>query len=66
MRGSGAFSLEEANEYIKIGVLNGLFVLGRSVGLIGHFIDQNRLKQGLYRHPTEDISYIVNQDLKMN
>ena len=26
---------EEANEYIEIGALNGLFVLGRSVGFIG-------------------------------
>ncbi len=58
LRSCGAFTLEEANEYIKMGVLNGLFVLGRSIGFIGHYIDQNRLKQGLYRHPTEDISYI--------
>jgi len=26
---------EEANEYIEIGALNGLFVLGRSIGFIG-------------------------------
>jgi len=26
---------EEANEYIDIGALNGLFVLGRSIGFIG-------------------------------
>lgn len=26
---------EEANEYIEMGALNGLFVLGRSVGFIG-------------------------------
>eukprot|EP00457_Paulinella_chromatophora_P005398 gb/GEZN01005415.1/.p1 GENE.gb/GEZN01005415.1/~~gb/GEZN01005415.1/.p1 ORF type:complete len:539 (-),score=36.84 gb/GEZN01005415.1/:191-1768(-) len=58
LRGSGVFSLDEANEYIQMGVLNGLFVLGRSIGFIGHWIDQNRLKQGLYRHPTEDISYM--------
>ena len=30
----------------------------RSIGFTGHFLDQKRLKQGLYRHPTEDISYI--------
>ncbi len=42
-----------------MGVLNGLFVLGRSIGFIGHWIDQNRLKQPLYRHPTDDISYIT-------
>jgi len=65
LRGSGAFALEEANEYVKMGVLNGLFVLGRSIGFIGHYIDQLRLKQGLYRHPTEDISYLVDQHLEL-
>lgn len=60
LRSSGAFTLEESQEYIEMGTLNGLFVLGRSIGFIGHFLDQNRLKQGLYRHPTEDISYLTN------
>lgn len=40
---------------MKTGVLNGLFVLGRSIGFIGHHIDQKRLKQPLYRHPADDI-----------
>lgn len=62
LRHSGAFSLEEAEEYLKIGVLNGLFVVGRSIGFVGHFVDQKRLKQGLYRHPWDDISYIVGMD----
>ena len=39
-----------------MGVLNGLFILGRSVGLIAHHLDQKRLKTGLYRHPWDDIS----------
>jgi ATP citrate (pro-S)-lyase len=50
---------EQADEYIKIGALNGLFVLGRSIGLIGHYLDQKRLKQGLYRHPWDDIAYML-------
>jgi len=50
---------EEADEYIKMGALNGLFVLGRSIGLIGHHLDQKRLKQGLYRHPWDDIAYML-------
>lgn len=25
---------------------------------VGHYLDQKRLKQGLYRHPWDDISYI--------
>ncbi|KAI9140660.1 citrate synthase-like protein [Paraphysoderma sedebokerense] len=62
LRYSGAFTREEADEILKIGTLNGLFVLGRSIGFIGHFLDQKRLKQGLYRHPWDDISYLVGQD----
>ncbi|KAJ2703917.1 ATP citrate lyase subunit 1 [Coemansia sp. IMI 203386] len=58
LRHSGAFSREEADEYARIGTLNGLFVLARSIGFIGHYLDQKRLKQGLYRHPWDDISYL--------
>lgn len=58
MRSCGAFSNEEADELVKNGCLNGLFVLGRSMGFIGHYLDQKRLKQGLYRHPWDDISYL--------
>ncbi|KXN82778.1 ATP-citrate synthase, partial [Leucoagaricus sp. SymC.cos] len=55
LRDSGAFTPEEADEYIKIGTLNGLFVLGRSIGFVGHHLDQKRLKAPLYRHPADDI-----------
>ncbi len=63
LRTCGAFNREEADDLIANGVLNGLFVLGRSIGLIGHFVDQKRLKQPLYRHPTEDISYVSSLNL---
>lgn len=49
---------ETADQYVKMGALNGLFVLGRSIGLMGHYLDQNRLKQPLYRHPWDDIAYM--------
>ncbi|KAG6836412.1 hypothetical protein H0H93_008213 [Arthromyces matolae] len=55
LRDSGAFTPEEADEYIRIGTLNGLFVLGRSIGFIGHHLDQKRLRAPLYRHPADDI-----------
>eukprot|EP00916_Digyalum_oweni_P011126 GHVL01018485.1.p1 GENE.GHVL01018485.1~~GHVL01018485.1.p1 ORF type:complete len:1093 (+),score=261.77 GHVL01018485.1:69-3347(+) len=55
----GAFSDSEARDYISCGCINGLFVLGRSIGFIGHFLDQKRLKQGLYRHDADDISYVL-------
>uniref|UniRef100_A0A182NPW4 ATP-citrate synthase n=1 Tax=Anopheles dirus TaxID=7168 RepID=A0A182NPW4_9DIPT len=59
LRNCGSFTSEEAQEYINIGAINSLFVLGRSIGFIGHYMDQKRLKQGLYRHPWDDISYVL-------
>lgn len=59
LRSCGSFTAEEAQEYIDIGALNAIFVLGRSMGFIGHYLDQLRLKQGLYRHPWDDISYVL-------
>lgn len=59
LRSSNLFTPEEAQDYIDMGALNGLFVLGRTVGFIGHFLDQKRLRQGLYRHPWDDISYVL-------
>jgi ATP citrate (pro-S)-lyase len=50
---------KEADEYIQMGALNGLFVVGRTIGLTAHFLDQKRLKQGLYRHPWDDIAYMT-------
>jgi len=60
MLSCGCFSEQEAEQYIEMGTLNALFVLGRSIGFIGHFLDQKRLNQGLYRHPTDDIAYMLN------
>ncbi|MDD4580316.1 MAG: citrate/2-methylcitrate synthase [Methanothrix sp.] len=59
MSSCGAFSKEEINEVVKLGYLNGLFALGRSIGLIGHILDQKRLGSRLYRHPTDDIAYMM-------
>ncbi|KAG2261086.1 hypothetical protein Bca52824_068165 [Brassica carinata] len=57
LAGSGMFTKQEIYEIVQIGYLNGLFVLARSIGLIGHTFDQKRLKQPLYRHPWEDVLY---------
>lgn len=59
LRNCGAFTAEEAEDYLQMGVLNGLFVLGRSIGLIAHYLDQKRLRTGLYRHPWDDITYLL-------
>jgi len=58
LRSCGAFSDAEVTDLMSFGCLNGLFVLGRSIGFVGHYLDQLRLKQPLYRHPWDDISYI--------
>jgi len=53
------FDDDEIDQMIAMGTFNALFVLGRSIGLMGHYFDQNRLEQGLYRHPLDDILYDV-------
>jgi len=53
------YSPEEVKEFVSFGALNGLFVLGRSIGFMGHILDQKRLKAGLYRHPWDDIAYMM-------
>jgi len=32
--------------------------MARTIGLIGHFLDQKRMAQPLYRHPWDDITYV--------
>uniref|UniRef100_A0A672RTY9 ATP-citrate synthase n=1 Tax=Sinocyclocheilus grahami TaxID=75366 RepID=A0A672RTY9_SINGR len=65
LRNCGGFTRDEADEFVEIGALNGIFVLGRSMGFIGHYLDQKRLKQGLYRHPWDDISYVLPEHMTM-
>eukprot|EP00008_Paramoeba_atlantica_P013331 CAMPEP_0201482808 /NCGR_PEP_ID=MMETSP0151_2-20130828/7068_1 /ASSEMBLY_ACC=CAM_ASM_000257 /TAXON_ID=200890 /ORGANISM="Paramoeba atlantica, Strain 621/1 / CCAP 1560/9" /LENGTH=613 /DNA_ID=CAMNT_0047865669 /DNA_START=39 /DNA_END=1880 /DNA_ORIENTATION=+ len=57
MESCAAFNAEEIEEVVEIGYLNGLFALARTIGLIGHALDQKRLKQPLYRHPWDDVMY---------
>ncbi|XP_049851289.1 uncharacterized protein LOC126325839 [Schistocerca gregaria] len=57
MNSCASFDNEQIEEMIEIGFFNSLFILGRSIGLIGHALDQKRLKQPLYRHPWDDVMY---------
>jgi succinyl-CoA synthetase alpha subunit len=43
--------------YIDAGVFNAFFILARSIGFIGHALDQKRLGEPLYRTAWEDIHY---------
>ena len=38
--------------------INAFFILGRTIGFIGHWYDQKRLKQGLFRLNLKDIQYL--------
>lgn len=55
--GVGKYSDNEVMEVLELGGLNGLFTLSRSIGFIGHALDQKRMKQPLYRHPWDDVLY---------
>ncbi|RLF46048.1 MAG: ATP citrate synthase [Thermoplasmata archaeon] len=64
MRNTGMFTNEDIDEFINMGGLNALFVLGRSIGFMGHAMDQKRQKARLYRHPYDDILYISPEEEK--
>merc|ERR1712151_1361315 len=66
LRSSGAFTHSEIDELVEYGCLNGLFVLARSAGFIGHYLDQRRMKQPLYRHPWDDITYMKAGDIDLD
>ena len=59
------FEKEELEEIIANGGLNGLFLLGRTIGLIGHYMDQKRIKEGLYRQPWESILYSLPKEKEL-
>lgn len=48
---------EEIEFYIEAGIFNAFFILARSIGFIGHALDQKRLGESLYRTDWEDILY---------
>ena len=52
------FTDMEIIDILQNDILNGLFVTGRTIGFIGHHIDQKRLRQGLYRHPHNSVGYL--------
>lgn len=63
---SREFTSEEINQILEIGCMDGLFALSRSIGIIGHVLDQKRLGERLYRHPTKDILYLSGDEKTIN
>ena len=52
------FDEKETIDLLDSDILNGIFVLARTIGFIGHYNDQKRLKQGLWRGASHDINFI--------
>jgi len=44
MSACASFSPEEIQEIVETGYLNGLFMVARSIGLVGHALDQKKIK----------------------
>lgn len=59
------YSDEEIDVFIDAGALNAFFILGRSIGFIGHILDEKRLGMPMYRHPIDDILYNVDDAEEM-
>jgi len=55
------YSEEEIDEFIESGTLNAFFILGRTIGFIGHVLDEKRLAMPMYRTPFDDILYQVDK-----
>ena len=55
------YTEDEINEFIESGTLNAFFIVGRSIGFIGHVLDEKRLAMPMYRHPMDDILYDVQE-----
>ena len=53
------YSESDIDGFIDAGALNAFFVVGRSIGFIGHILDEKRLGMPMYRHPMDDILYNV-------
>ena len=51
------YTKEEVEDVIYSEALNGLFVLGRSIGMMGHVFDQKRQLARLYRQPYDEILF---------
>jgi ATP citrate (pro-S)-lyase len=52
------YGKKETEELLKLKGLNSIFIISRTIGLCGTYMDQNRLKQGLYRHDHDSITYL--------
>ena len=60
------FTQQQARQFIDLEAVNALFVLGRSIGIVGHILGQLRFKHNLYLHPFNDILYWMSEEADRN
>lgn len=51
------FTHEEIQQYINAGLFNAFFIAARTIGFLGHALDQKRLNEWLYRTSWDDVWY---------
>lgn len=51
------YTNNEIEQILKTGTFNAFFIWARSLGFIGHILDEKRVDLGLYRHDVSDILY---------
>ena len=56
------YSVEELKKLVEVEFFNALFVLSRSVGFIGHYLDQKRLDEGVFRLEEEHVAQAEIED----
>ena len=52
------YTKEQLQELVDIEFFNALFILGRSVGFMAHYLDQRRHDEGLLRLSDNEITYL--------
>ncbi len=51
------YTTEQLRELVSIEFFNSLFVISRSIGFTGHYLDQRRNDEGLFRLNDDDLRY---------
>lgn len=52
------YTKEQLRELVDIEFFNSLFVISRTIGFTGHYLDQRRNDEGLFRLSDDDLTYI--------
>ena len=52
------YTNEQLRELVDIEFFNSLFVISRTIGFTGHYLDQRRNDEGLFRLSDDDLTYI--------